>query len=178
MSLGPGKTRSLTCSSNPSLHTKLSHTDTNTRPTPAQQVPQLRKGLLGTSWKDGKAQSMGWKNTINGGQFVLIFVFSSVYSSEFRTSFMTKNHRTKRNMTGQSFSIKNVFCLNHFFSNTNTHIKSCVIKKRVYYVLYATTWPSYSYNIYKCGCHHVCLYDKKVVHSHQIRCISDISIRK
>ncbi len=141
-------------------------------------APTGSTATLGTSWKDEKAWSMAWKNKSDGGQFILIFVFSSVYSSEFRTSFMTKNHRTKRNMTEQSFSIKNVFCLNHFFLNTNIHTKSCVIKKKIYYVLYASTWPSYSYFVYKCGCHHVCLYGKEVVHSHPIRCISDISIHQ
>ena len=39
---------------------------------------------------------MAWKNKSDGGQFILIFDFSSVYSSESRTSFMIQKSSDKK----------------------------------------------------------------------------------
>jgi hypothetical protein len=61
---------------------------------------------LGTSLVDGTSRSMAGKTKIDGGQIVFIFVWTSVYSSELRTSIMTKNHGQHRNMTEYNFVSK------------------------------------------------------------------------
>ena len=161
MSLGRGKkpSRSWTCLSNLLLHTKLSHADTTTRPNKLHSYSKLFLEQVGKMKRPGP-----WPGKTNPMVDNLSSFLTSVLYTHLSPELLlwSKNHRTKRNMTGQPFSIKNVFCLNHFFSNTNIHTKSCVIKKKIYYVLYASAWPSYSYFVYKCGCHHVCLYSKRL----------------
>ncbi len=105
---------------------------------------------LGTSLVDGTSRSMAGKTKIDDGQIVFIFVWTSVYSSELRTSIMTKNHGQYRNMTEYNFILKcimskspfvscpQIFILNHvseqkdILSHLLTHISYTNVANHVY----------------------------------------------